>query len=244
MLATRRLDPQIPLGMASRGSAYLLAIGPLRRVDPEDVATRSANGAGGGRLRRVAVVLMALAGPVERWAEEIFWVHMVQHLLRSPSASSVRAGRNMDPAARLLRPGARRRMVAWWRGGRSTRPLRVGAAFLAVPAAAWIAFNVNLVVWHIPAAFDLTLLSEPVHDLEHVLFLALGVLFWSQVIDSPPLRLRLGHLQRAIYVGAAAVVGWALSIALNWLRRRRPMESSRPVRAVCRRSRISVSRPA
>jgi len=74
---------------------------------------------------------------------------------------------------------------------------------------------VNLVVWHIPAAFDLTLRSAPVHDLEHLLFLGLGVLFWAQVIDSPPLHSRLGHLQRAMFVGAAAIVGWALSIALT-----------------------------
>jgi len=209
---------QIPLGMVVlAGTAYLWVIRPVRRPTPKRSETML-------RERRRAVaffagltaVLVALSGPVERFADELFWVHMVQHLLLLTVAAPLFAlAAPWTLPLRLLRPAPRRGVVAWWRGARSTRPLRVGAAFLAVPAAAWIAFNLNLVVWHVPAAFDLTLRSEPVHDLEHLLFLGLGVLFWIQVIDSPPLRPRLGQLQRAIYVGAAAVVGWALSIALT-----------------------------
>jgi putative membrane protein len=208
----------IPVGMAVlAGSAYLWAIRPRRRS-----TLKTSRNMLRERRRAVAffaglaAVLVALAGPVERFADELFWVHMVQHLLLLTVAAPffVLAAPWTLPL-RLLPPGARRRVVVWWRGARSTRPLRVGAAFLALPAAAWIAFNVNLLVWHVPAAFDLTLRSEPMHDLEHLLFLGLGVLFWTQVIDSPPLRPRLGHLQRAIYVGAAAVVGWALSIVLT-----------------------------
>jgi cytochrome c oxidase assembly factor CtaG len=209
---------QIPLGMAVlAGTAYLWVVRPARTPTPKTSRTIF-------RARRQAVaffagllvLLAALSGPVERFADELFWVHMVQHLLLLTVAAPlfVLAAPWALPL-RLLRPDARRRVVAWWRGARSTRPLRVGAAFLAVPAAPWILFNANLVAWHIPAAFDLTLRIEPVHDLEHLLFLGLGVLFWAQVIDSPPLRLRLGELQRVVYVGAAAAVGWALSIALT-----------------------------
>ena len=209
---------QIPVGMVVlAGTAYLWVIRPSRTSAAKTSRTMF-------RARRQAVaffagllvVLVALAGPVETFADDLFWVHMVQHLLLLTVAAPlfVLAAPWALPL-RLLRPDARRRVVVWWRGAHSTRSLRVAAAFLAMPAAAWIAFNVNLVVWHIPAAFDLTLRSEPAHDLEHALFLGLGVLFWTQVIDSPPLRPRFGQLQRAIYVGAAAAVGWALSIALT-----------------------------
>jgi putative membrane protein len=206
---------QIPLGMVVlAGTAYFWTAGIARTP-----ITRT-----GARARRRAVaftgglvaVLAALSGPIERFADELFWVHMVQHVLLLTVAAPlfVLAAPWVLPL-RLLRPDARRRVVAWWRGARVARPLRVAAAVLPVPAVGWILFNANLLVWHVPAAFDLTLRSQPAHDLEHLLFLGLGAVFWAQVIDSPPLRSRLGELQRAMYVVAAATVGWALSIALT-----------------------------
>jgi putative membrane protein len=209
---------QIPVGIVVlAAAAYLWAFRPApARTSMASRTVLRARHQALAFLAGVLAVLAALSGPVERFADELFWVHMVQHLLLLTVAAPlfVLAAPWALPL-RLLRPDARRRAVAWWRDGRSTRPLRVVAAFLAVPAAAWILFNANLVGWHVPAAFDLTLRSAPVHDLEHVLFLGFGVLFWAQVIDSPPLHARLGHLQRVLYVVAAATVGWALSIALT-----------------------------
>jgi putative membrane protein len=209
---------QIPVGMVVlAGVAYLWAIPPART--PAPTASRTVS-----RARRRAAAffaglvatLAALSGPVERFADELFWVHMVQHLLLMTVAAPlfVLAAPWALPL-RLLRPDARRRAVARWRGARSARPLRAVAGFLTVPATAWILFNANLIAWHIPVAFDLTLRNEPAHDLEHLLFLGLGVLFWAQAIGSPPLRPRLGELERLIYVCAAATVGWALSTALT-----------------------------
>jgi len=210
---------RIPVAMVvTAGAAYLLA-------------SRSAGGrtgAGFHRMRRsqrrraaaylagLIFVLAALTGPIERYADELFWVHMVQHvLLLAVAAPLFVLAAPWALSLRLLQPNTRRRVVAWWRGAGSARPLRVVAALLAAPAAAWILFEANLIGWHVPAAFDLTLRSEPAHDVEHVLFLGLGMLFWTQVIDSPSLRPRLGNLQRATYVTAASAVGWALSIALT-----------------------------
>jgi putative membrane protein len=50
--------------------------------------------------------------------------------------------------------------------------------------------------------------------LEHALFFATGLLFWTRVIDSPPWRSPLADTARAIYVGSALVVGWLLAIVL------------------------------
>ena len=200
------------------GAAYLWTVRRPHRP-PTPVASKTA-----ARMRHremafaagLLAVLVALSGPVERFADELFWVHMVQHLLLLTVAAPlfVLAAPWTLPL-RFLRPDARRHAVARWRGERSMRPLRAVCTFLAVPVTAWILFNVNLLMWHVPAAFDLTLRSEPAHDLEHLLFLGLGVLFWTQVIDSPPLRSKLGHLQRLMFVCAAAAVGWVLSIALT-----------------------------
>ena len=84
---------------------------------------------------------------------------------------------------------------------RACAPLRALGHLLARPAPAWIAFNANLVLWHIPAIYAHAIGDGPIHDLEHTTFLLFGVLLWAQVIDSPPLRARLsaalaGRLRR------------------------------------------------
>ena len=46
------------------------------------------------------------------------------------------------------------------------------------------------------------------------LFFCTALLFWKQVITSPPLRARLGAAQRILYVIGAMVVSWALAVVL------------------------------
>jgi putative membrane protein len=93
---------------------------------------------------------------------------------------------------------------------RWTAPLRAAVR----PWPAWLLFNVTLVAWHIPAAYDLTLRSNAVHDAEHAMFFFTGLLFWARVIDPGPLRPRLVWPLRIAYVTGAMVVGWMLAIAL------------------------------
>ena len=79
---------------------------------------------------------------------------------------------------------------------------------------AWILFNATFVLWHIPAAYNLTLNNNTVHDLEHAMFFFTGLLFWARVIDPGPLRPRLIWPTRIAYVISAMVVGWVLAITL------------------------------
>ena len=73
----------------------------------------------------------------------------------------------------------------------------------------------NLWLWHLPAAYDLTLRSHLVHHVEHTLFLGLGLLFWAQVIDQPPFHATLTQLQRLTYVFTATIAAWALAALLG-----------------------------
>jgi putative membrane protein len=159
--------------------------------------------------------LAALFGPIDEFADELFWVHMVQHvLLLTVVAPLIVLSAPWVLVVRLLPPGTHRRLYVWWRQQRSRAGLRL-ATIVTMPTAAWIAFNANLLVWHVPAIFDVTLRNTGVHILEHLLFLATGVLFWAQVIDTPFLRTHMTNLARVAYVAGAAAVGWLLSIALT-----------------------------
>lgn len=210
---TALLSPPV-LGVAVAAALYWR--GSRRRLRAVDSRRRS--------LRRwrtaafvgaLATVLVALAGPIDRLADDLFWVHMLQHVLLVMVAAPLLV--LAAPWHELWRPlplGLRRGVAKPIARRRWAAPLRRAGASLARPIPAWIAFNANLLLWHWPGLYDLALRDEWVHDLEHVLFLATAVLFWAQVWDSPPLRTRLSPFGRVVYVTAATVPSWLLAVIL------------------------------
>jgi cytochrome c oxidase assembly factor CtaG len=99
---------------------------------------------------------------------------------------------------------------------RRLHPLRHAFACLQRPSVAlgiWIAV---IAAWHVPAAYDGALLHETVHDIEHLSFIAAGVLVWMVIVD-PSRRGKLGASQRLAFMlmlsAAGAVLAWVLILA-------------------------------
>lgn len=162
----------------------------------------------------LAVLLIALASPLERLSEQLFWAHMLQHILLlvvAPPLIVVSC-----PWVRLWRAlglQARRSVARSLTQGRLTRLRRLSAA-LAAPLPSFLLFSGVVLAWHVPALFDATLHSEALHALEHTLFFCTALMFWKQAIDSPPLRAPLSELGRVAYLIGAMVVMWALAVVL------------------------------
>ena len=160
-------------------------------------------------------IIVALDWPLDDLADKLFLAHMTQHLLLlmvAPPLIVLSA-----PWLRLWRPlplGFRRTVAKSVARGGWAAPLRALGRLLSRPVPAWIAFNVALVAWHVPALYDLTLRNEGVHYLEHATFLVFAMLFWAQVADSPPFRSRLDDFQRVLYLTAGAVASWLLAVVL------------------------------
>jgi putative membrane protein len=194
--------------------AILYWLGDRRTVTP--ARTRRER-----RLQRVcfygalAVLAIALSSPLEILSEQLFWAHMVQHVLLLVVAPPLLV--LADPWIRLWRslPLQSRRGLARALG-KSPRAawLRALSRALGSPRAAFVAFSTTLLVWHVPALFDATLRSSALHALEHSLFFLSAVMFWKQVIDSPPLRAPLSSMARIVYLIGAMVVSWLLAIVL------------------------------
>src|SRR6478752_1433121 len=158
-------------------------------------------------------ILVALQSPLEMFARQLFWVHMVQHLLLMVVAAPLLA--LASPWTRLWRalPLRLRRSVA--------RPvfmsprmawLRVAYRQVSRPSVVWVLSAANLWLWHLPPLYDLTLS----HHLEHTLFLVLGIAFWAHLIDQRPFHGPLGTLARAGYVFLAMVQSWGLAGVLSY----------------------------
>ncbi len=159
----------------------------------------------------LATIVIALQSPLDADADQLFWAHMVQHVLLLTVA---------PPLILLGRPWPRmwRGLPLSWRTSIGRTVARSPAAAplrgLARPLPAWLLFNGAIVAWHIPPAYDATLRSAVIHDLEHAIFFFSGLLFWARVIDPGPLRPRLIWPSRIGYVVSAMIVSWILAVVL------------------------------
>jgi putative membrane protein len=161
------------------------------------------------------VTLLALDGPIDDYSDQLLWVHMTQHLiLIGVTAPLVVLAAPWTTLWRPLPLGFRRRVARTVVQGHGFAPVRTAAALLARPIPTWLVFNVNLALWHVPWAYDLTLHTTAVHYTEHFSFVLFGCLFWAQVIDSPPFHPRLGLFGRAVYATVGSAASWILAVVL------------------------------
>jgi putative membrane protein len=167
----------------------------------------------------LVVLLIAVQSPIDYWADDYFFVHMIQHLLLMFAAPTlIVAGAPWQPLLDAL-PGqagktaTREVLTATW-----TRPLRAVGGFLLRPWVAVTLFSVVMVVWHLPGPYDLAERNQVVHIwLMHSSFFIVGVLFWLQFLPSPPFRIRMTPVAQAAALVLTNCVMWALAMAMGFL---------------------------
>jgi putative membrane protein len=163
------------------------------------------------------VLLLAVESPVDYWADDYFFVHMIQHLLLMFAAPSlIVAGAPWQPLLAAL-PGRSGRSVT--RGvlaGGWSRPLRGFGALLLRPWVSVGLFNAAMIVWHLPGPFDLARQNQAVHIwLMHGTMFGTGVLFWLQFIPSPPFRRRMPLLSQAAALLGTNVIMIGIAMTLS-----------------------------
>ncbi len=208
LLSDWPFDPPVVVGVLTpvllyaRGLSYARAHGSASRVRWWHVA---AFGSG------VLLIWVALQTPIEAGADQLLWVHMLQHeLLIVGAAPLLVLSAPLMPLWRAVPLGMRRTSLRWFTQQRWARHVgKLLHAFLGapggVPGVAWLLFLGDAALWHLPAVYDVALRHPPIHDLEHLLFLGTALLFWVQVIPSPPWRPHLDDRARAFFVGSAGV---------------------------------------
>jgi cytochrome c oxidase assembly factor CtaG/polyferredoxin len=136
----------------------------------------------------LAAIYLALASPIEPFADLLLQVHMVQHLLLMMVAPPLLwLGAPLLP---LLRGLPRPVRVFWAAPLLASPPLRRLAGRLTHPLTALVLFVATTWFWHVPAVYDLALRSRGWHYLEHVCFLGAALVFWYPVVRPYPARPR------------------------------------------------------
>jgi putative membrane protein len=151
-------------------------------------------------LGGMALVLVALVSPVDRLAEQLFFMHMTQHLLLIDLAPILVL---LGLTKVILRP-ATRRLVR----------LEKAAGALAHPVFAIGLYVVVMWIWHIPVLYDAALEHPVVHVLEHVLFSIAGGLYWWHLLSPIRARKRLGGMGPVMYMVSTKILVGLLGVGL------------------------------
>ena len=140
----------------------------------------------------LAVVVLAVASPLEHWGYDYFYIHTLQHLLLMFVAPTlIVAGAPWQPLLVALPLRSRRRALRSLLHDDWSRSLRAAKRVLLRPLPIVLAFNALMLVWELPGPLDLAERDRVVHVwLMNGVMLATGVLFWLLIIASPPLRLQ------------------------------------------------------
>ena len=189
---------------ALAAAAFTQGFVRLRRRGRRDLA-----GWDRAALFALALVLgvLALSPPFDRAADQLLAAHMLEHVMIGDAMAALLLVAVRGPLLFFLLPSRLLRALA------GVRVLRALGAALTRPGVALVVWAGSLAVWHVPALYDRTLESEPLHAAQHLSFVLGGMLVWAQLID-PARRGALSQRLRLGYVLVLFVAGQALTNTL------------------------------
>jgi putative membrane protein len=123
-------------------------------------------------------------------------------------------------AAPLIAMGASLELARQATGGTAHRIIvraldsRVGE-FVLHPLVGFVLYAVTIPVAHLTQFYNYTLVHDQAHDLEHLVFLVVGYLFWRPVVAIEPTRHPLNPWLRLVYLMAAVPVDTFCGLALT-----------------------------
>ncbi len=211
------LRPEVIILLASAGILYTLGWWRLKK--------RSLKHPGRNRWRASApwrpvayigglfILAIALLSPIDVLASQLFIMHMIQHLLLMMIVPPLLLLANPLPfvlwglpkqlrlqAGRILNPGAKFRHFLQRTTG---------------PGLVWLLFVIVYWGWHDPNAYNLALENGFIHDLEHITFFLVSILFWWHVTGAGPrIHRTLSPIGRSAYALTAIPPSMLAGIAI------------------------------
>jgi putative membrane protein len=127
---------------------------------------------------------IALMSPIDVLASQLFIFHMIQHVLLVMVVPPLLLLSNPLPFTLWALPKNLRSSTAGLLRRKS--PFRRGLKKATGAGLVWMAFVIVYWGWHDPNAYDLALRSSLVHDIEHITFFLVSLLFWWHVMAAGP----------------------------------------------------------
>ena len=176
-------------------AAYSMRARTLARQGRPVPAVRAASFAVG-----IALLIAGLTTPVAHIGEELVLAHMAQHLLMA------------DLGALFLVLGLTGPVLQPLLATRLAHSLR----FLVHPVVAFLLWALDLYIWHLPALYEASLSSAPVHALQHTTFVFFGVTMWLALLGPLPQPEWFGNGAKLLYIVAVRLAGALLANVFIW----------------------------
>jgi cytochrome c oxidase assembly factor CtaG len=153
-------------------------------------------------LGGLSLLVVAFVSPVDRLGEQLFVMHMVQHVLILDAAAILLV---LGLTKVILRPVTRR-----------VQRLEEAAGPLGHPVFAIVLYAGGMILWHVPAAYDAALEHPALHVLEHTTFTTAGLLYWWHLLSPIRSRRRLGGLGPVAYMVSTKLIVGLLGVVLTF----------------------------
>jgi putative membrane protein len=148
----------------------------------------------------LALIVATLVSPLARMSDELFFAHMIEHLLIADLAALLLVLGLTGP---LLQPILAVRELAWLR-------------WLAHPVVALVVWAVDFYLWHLPALYQGAVQHAGVHALEHMMFVGCGMAMWMALLGPLPKPAWFGNFAKLIYIAAVRLIETVLANVLLW----------------------------
>lgn len=141
------------------------------------------------------VLALVLSPPADNLADQLLVAHMAEHLLIGDIAALLIVLGFTGP---LLAPVLRHP----WLGR-----LRV----FGHPVVALSAWAINFYAWHLPPLYQAALRHDPIHALQHSMFLAFGIAMWMALLGPLPKPAWFSNGAQLCYIVAVRLLGTVLA---------------------------------
>ena len=155
------------------------------------------------------LLILVLEGPIDFYAEEMFFIHMIQHLTLMVIIAPLLLSANAMPIFIWGTPKKMRSVLSKPFAGNSFSKKIL--TIITRPRYSLLLYVLNLYLWHIPFFYNLTLSSDTFHFINHIFFVFMALLLWWPIIGPAPVRTNLTIPQKIVYVLVAVTPSAALA---------------------------------
>jgi putative copper resistance protein D len=155
----------------------------------------------------LAAVILATQSSIGVYDDELFSVHMVQHLMLIMVAPAfLVVGRPVT----LLLHASRNPLHRWTIGVVRSRVVTA----LTCPPVAAVIYAATIIGTHLTGFMDVALRHQQVHNAEHLLYLLAGYLYFLPLLGSEPIRWKMSFPSRFLLLALSMPVDTFVGVVL------------------------------
>ncbi len=171
----------------------------------------------GAYLGGLVFLGLALMSPIDVLGGQLFYMHMIQHLLLVMIVPPLLLITNPLPFFLWGLPfGLKgRRQVGRFLNRKSD--FRRNLRLLTPRGLIWMIFFATFLIWHDPNIYNAALRNNLIHDLEHLTFFVTAMLFWWHVTGAgPAIHRRFSYAARLVYLLVALPINMLVGIIITF----------------------------